>query len=224
MQDKIRTLLFPILGLAVLIACFAIVARLLLSRVSPLTEEINVSEGQQDALSQKLSALTQINPSDLSKSEAAYIALPPQNPSATVIAQLKKLAIDRNITLDTITVSGSDTDAEIASGTIEIKGEGENGNIFSFLRDLEGLAPLINVDRTKLTSVTSDATQMQLTVHTYWAKFPEKLPAITESISGLSDEEVNVLTKLASLTPPTFTQLSPTASEAGRTNPFSLGQ
>lgn len=222
MGAKIKTLLMPILGLAVLIACFAIVARLLLSRVSPLSQEINTSQAQQDILSQKLAALTQINPQDLSKSEAAYIALPAQNPSATVISQLKKLAIDRNIILDTITVSGSSNETEISNGTIEIKAQGENGAIFSYLRDLETLAPLINVERTKLSSVTGESTQMQLSIRTYWSKFPEKLPAISESIAGLSDEEVNVLTKLASLTPPTFTQLSPTASDTGRQNPFSV--
>jgi Tfp pilus assembly protein PilO len=216
----LKIIIVPLLTFVGLLVCFVIAAQLIVSRISPLRDQITTSSEQETALRAKLATLSSIDSKILEQSDTAYVALPDQNPAAVVMSQVRKVAANNSLSITSVSASAINSTTDLSTAAVEIKARGEVANLFAFVAALKNLAPLINIDRTKIVVIPEGKAELQISVNTYWAAFPQKLPALSQPIEGLSEDEVNLLSKLIELQKPDFARLTPSAPSEPRQDPF----
>lgn len=216
-----RNILISTLPLVVSILLIIIVAKFGLGKVSSLRKEISQSSKDRATLIQKLNTLSSLGADLQSNSQLSSYALPDKNPALATLSQLKSLATQNLVSLSKIKSGGggegSTKGISTASLTFEVLGPKEG--VLTFLESLSGVAPITRVEKVKF-SEQGDQIGGSVTVISYYAPYPTKLPAITATINDLTNEEIKTLTSIVKLTPPQFVSLSP-SSTAGKVDPFS---
>jgi len=91
-------------------------------------------------------------------------------------------------------------------------------NIISFLKVIKNFAPIVNCEKLELNQ-SSGMYRASVTLRSYWAPYPTKIPAITQPLSDFTEDELDMVTRISKLTPPPFSTIYPSAP-GERINPF----
>lgn len=198
---------------------FIVVGKIGLTKIASLRDEIAVASKDQATLSQKLDILTSLSDGLQSNSQVSTYALPEKNPALSVISQLRKLSSQSLVGLNNLKTSpGLKQSSGLSTVDVTFDLFGPKEGIFTFLNGLGNVAPLMVVDRVVINEYAGQATAT-VTIKSFWAEYPTKLPSLTQPINSLSADEVKTLTFVSALLRPQFTQL-PAAASGGRGDPF----
>jgi hypothetical protein len=152
-------------------------------------------------------------------SRPASLALPSKNPSLVEMVQIKNLASAYLLPLDELKISPSDSGSDkSASVKVSFKVAGDINQVISFIKALAGIAPATVVEKIEFSS-SDNLVLASVSVSSYWAKIPGKLPNFSDPIEKLAEDDMAALEIMSQLTPPAFSDLVPSGPSA-RTNPF----
>jgi|GEM_PF-3113509 len=222
----------PVLIYGFLTAAFVMILLFLGSYFISTLSEINVQKASlnQDVevLTSRLAVLKDLPSAAPNGASITLTALPSENNSLVAVSQLRRIATENEITIKSL-----DLAATLATGTllpsvlINFDFEGTAVNSISFIAGITKLAPIMVIDTVSLQS-TADGNGVSaiMGVRTQWAELPTALPAITEPIAALSDEEQLLLSRLSELTQPVFGQgvESSESASVGKADPFTTAQ
>jgi len=217
--ENIKLIINSTLPLIVVIFLFLVAGPFGISKVTDLQSQIDLAQKNKTVLSQKLSLLQSVSGTVSQDSGTSLSALPDTNPSLIVVSEVKTIGSQ-----DGVLVSGIKGGSEIddPSGTshvgISFNVAGERSQIITFLKDIANIAPITLVDKVKITG-NNGSNIADVSINSYWSAFPKVLPTLTTPINDLTASEKNTLTKIGSLTQPTFLVIPPTEG-AGKANPF----
>lgn len=206
------------LTLIVLAILLIAAAPTVLSKLSSQRAELAGSVKDENVVNSKISLLREIEPQSLTQTNLAVIAVPQKNPALIVLSQLKNLAALNSVTLDNLKVSTAVKEENLSKIEIGFDVDGVFSGVVTFVRALGGMAPLIRIEKVKI-SQAAGAARAETSITAYWAAYPEKLPPILEPAQGLSNDEKDLIARFARLTPPTFLEVAP-QSPSVRVNPF----
>lgn len=213
----------PVIGIALIVIMMVGLASFLLGKIGELSTQNSSGMEAQQQLQNKLESLQKIDPSVLSESENVYLSLPDKNPAVYVVSQLKNYATEYGVALTKLNITGSSSQqAELGTATVQFSAEGEYQSVVDFINRLAQTAPLMSIERVKVTQSVLNTTEAVGALNTFWAPFPETLPSVTEGISNLTEEELKILQTLTSLEQPIFGDLPPAAPTQTRPNPFAV--
>lgn len=217
--ENIKTIGRSTLPLAVIIILFIAVGKFGFSRISELRGRIAQAQRDQTVLTQKLNILKSISETVTSGSPMALTALPSTNPSLITTSQLKSLASIQEVVISGIKGSGEVKDnSGLSRVNISFEATGGRAQIIAFLKSIGTIAPITLVDKVKITEA-GGAVRADVSVKSFWAALPTKLPTLTEPITDLTANETETLTAVTGLTQPSLIEIP--VSEGGKADPFS---
>jgi len=219
---NIRLLIVPVVSLVVVIILLVSVANYSVPRLKSDVNEINSNNQKIVVLEEKLEILRQIQESVLSSADSTLLALPSKNPTLWVLDQVNRIAADKSLTVakKKVDLGISDKDNIIAF-TLDLSVQGDGNSIVEFLDEVVGLAPIMIPTKIsyKLSEVNAGEVIVDVSLGFYKSDLPETIPAITQPIKNLTNEEISLLEKVYPLKAPEFTGLDPAINEE-RKDPF----
>jgi hypothetical protein len=139
-----------------------------------------------------------------------------------MVKQLRGIAEENALRVVNLRVLTGETkiDERVSQVEMEETVEGSYAQILTSILGIQNAAPLMQIQKVKLegSSIPARAT---IQVASFWAPYPASLPAVTDSIEGLTTDDQTVLTKIESLVFLPQAEVI-AASESGRLDPFSL--
>ncbi len=192
------------------------------NKATEIQSKIDTFQKNKKDLSFKLNMLQHIDQNVLKLSETVAIAIPPDNPMVFVISQLKKQAQEQNLNITELkmTNEGEKVDETMWKSELNLEIEGSHAAIVGFLNKFRYSLPLIYITSGQIDPSSTDF-KAKITLNAYWAPYPEKIAAVSESLVGLTSSEQETLSKLTSYELPLFSDLEPTSPSA-RIDPFVL--
>lgn len=216
--ENILVVIRAIVPLIIIIVLFTLLSQLGLSKIAQIRMQVADARQDQSVLTEKLEMLRSISVTGVEDSNVAVNGLPDTSPSLVAMSQLKTLAASNGVVLRALKSTASPDTTDINSVGIDFSVLGGKTNIESFLASINTFAPISTLDTVKL-SQSGDSFLGSVTVKTYWAPLPTKLPSTIEEFQDLTPEDKNTLSALSQLTQPTFLNLPP-ATTGGRDDPF----
>lgn len=169
----------------------------------------------------KKEVLSNVSSQVFNKSELVAIAMPDKNPVLWVISQLKNyLSENSNVLIKSLAVDIGEknlTDINTLLVRIEIEAKDISG-VLSMIDYLQKVLPITKVSDVS-TEIGDLNVKSKVIILVYWSEYPTKLTNITESISSINQDEMEILNFVAQLKPPVFKVLSPSVPSI-RENPF----
>lgn len=206
--------------LLVIITLFIFVGKFGWTKVVSIREKISLTQKQEKVLSQKLSLLTDVEGTAASASLLTSGAMPSQNPSLSVMSQVRIIAIES--ALNPINIkSGVSVEDKSGISQVDVSFDVEGGRsaILDFLKKIETIAPITVVEKVKLNDLGGVA-KAKVTLKAFYAEFPKKLPGLTDAINDLTNGEKDILDGILELRQPQFISLTP-STPGERLDPFS---
>lgn len=209
-----------VLPFLVVMILFIFVGQFGFGKIAGIREEVATAENEQNILTQKLDILKSIQSTGAGSSNLAVTALPDANPALSVISQIKILAGSSGVTLSEVKAGASTLDTTGLSATgVSFNVAGSEAQVQSFINSISSFAPISIVDKIKISESTPGVSLANVSVKSFWAPFPTKVPAITTAITDLTATEKQTLQGLSSLKQPVFVAIQ--AAPGGRADPFS---
>lgn len=163
----------------------------LLQRIGQLTAKIESKTKEMEDLERRVSILTQLDMNVLAERVAVLDrALPPKKDILLYLAAINGLSNELGLSFGGInlepgelteaTGSGKKSIAQpgLSSLETEIKIQGDQDKIYAFMRAIEEVVPLMQIDDIKVTVVGDNQYSLSLTLGMLWA------PSVTEQIKG----------------------------------------
>jgi len=233
LEHDIKILGTPLLILISICLLFAISAKIILDRVTSLQTQLGDNQKNENTLQTKLNSLQSqsSNPSVSIDSQAAVAALPDTSALLPAITQVQNGALSFGLALSNLRSS----DITAASGSsvflvqMEFNADGNYFSISSFIEKMVNSTPINRFDSIKIVNQNAAGNvlyRLSVTLLSYWAPLPTKLPNIEEPLKELTPDEQKIISQVLSLQQPIFIQIgtssaSPTGP-TGRADPFSL--
>lgn len=217
--ENILVVIRAVFPLVAIIVLFVILSELGLSKISQIRTQIASRRHEQAVLTEKLDMLRIVAVTGVEDSNIAVNSLPDSSPSLVAMSQLKTLAAGSGVVLRSLKSISSVESADINIVDIDFSLIGGKANIKSFLSNVNTFAPISYLDAVKI-SQSGDSFLGTVSVKSFWAPLPTKLPTTIEEFQDLTVEDKEILSQLSQLTQPTFLSLPP-AEAAGRNDPFS---
>lgn len=206
--------------LVAIVLLFILVGNFGAGKVSEIRASVAKEKKNVTILSQKLSLLNEVTES-VSSASLASTALPEKNPALAAISQLKSLAVTQNTLISKIKSGSAGKDKSgISKVDITFDLEGQRSQVFQFLTAIENIAPISRVEKVKLNEIAG-ATRATITIKSYFAELPTKLPALTDAVNDLTADEKKTLSEVTGLTQPNFVSL-PASQGGGKPDPFGI--
>jgi Tfp pilus assembly protein PilO len=219
LPENVKFILSAVLPTFAIVILALIVANIGLGRISDMRRQISTSQRNVATLTEKISVLTTVQNVVADNASVVAIALPDSNPSLAVLNQLKSLAATNSVVLASIKSGAEIQDASgLSRSDITFEVQGGKGEVVNFIKSISTIAPISVVDQIRLNQ-TNATTRASLTVKTYWSSLPTQLPAVTQAVSQLSQEEIQQIGELQGLIRPQFSILTPEAG-GGKPDPF----
>lgn len=204
----VKTLAFPLGSLVFLVVLFIIAYGNLSTRISGQRSNLAIQRKNENILSAKRDLLTQLDAESFSLVDSVVMALPSQNAALVMLAQLRGAAAGRLLTLVNIKVDPSRPgDKGLSKVQIQFDIDGEFSQVYSFIKEIANMAPLSTLEIVSIVS-SGDIVRASITILTYFAPFPDTLPALTEPLTEFSSSDREVLSVLSQLIPPPFTSVN----------------
>ncbi len=219
-QENVKIVIKAVLPFIIVIILFVTVGQFGFGRIVEIRNQIAGAQSEQKILTQKLDILENIQSSGTQFSNLAVAALSDSSPSLSVISQIKILAMKEGIVLNQMKASSPTIDpAGLSTISISFNAAGSRTQIESFINAISSFAPISIVDKIKISESAPGAALANITVKSFWAPFPTKVPAVTTAITDLTSAERETLQNLGNLTQPVFVSIQ--ASQGGKADPFS---
>ncbi|MBI3396857.1 type 4a pilus biogenesis protein PilO [Candidatus Woesebacteria bacterium] len=226
LKQDFDTFVIPIVSFVVLIILSVVVTNVGYGKISEQKRKIDEMTKKESLLRQKVQTLQNIDANVISHTDDVVFAIPDFDSGPVVLAQIKTVAQERNITVDSLSVTQTSKEqSDIHKVNVRLSVSGEITNILEFVKSLQNIAPIYNVSSVTLgvgeatagtvsTSVTAD-----ISGESYWAAFPKTISDSAQA--GLTSEQNDILLKIAALRKPLLTQ-APPSEPTDRTNPFGV--
>ena len=218
LENNLKVISLPLLMFFGSIVLFALVANFVGGKITSILSEYERLRRPTVTLTAKLNSLSvnETRVSDFIQNLTA--ALPPSNSSLLLVSQIRGLVSANLLYIENLKVTNLILDQELNHADVGFDVEGSAASVFSFVAQTSSLAPLNKVARLKLTTSASGL-RASITLTTFWAAFPVKVPAVSDPLAEVTPDERRLLDKINGLSRPQFLELVPTA-ESGRENPF----
>lgn len=216
---NIQVLLTPLALVLVLIVLAVVIFNVGIAKISSQNAQVSAAHKSENVLSQRISVLEQVSGTVTSQAKAADAAVPNMNSGLLALSQLKELAVKVGVTIADFKIGAEQQGtAGLSQVNLAISIEGPFSSIINFVNQLNSIAPIVVPGKIQITT-SGGLSRGEITVSSYFGLLPTKLPALTEAVTQLTSGEMDVVTKISSLTQPTFLELSP-QPPAPRSNPF----
>lgn len=204
----------------VIIFLFFIVGQFGFGKISDIQTQIQTAQTQANILNQKIQTLNNISQNGAKLSNVASNAMPDSNPDLAVIGQLQLLASTSGLGITQLKAGSPGVDASgLSDVEITFDLSGPWPGIESFLKGISTIAPITLIDKIKISEQSVNSSNDIISVKSFWAPYPKKVPAVTEAIQGLTPSEQQILQTVSALTQPASINL-PAVSNGGRSDPF----
>jgi Tfp pilus assembly protein PilO len=220
LQQQLKTLVIPLVGLVVLIFLSIMASKLVVGRIDFIRQQTASLQNTVSALEDKLSVLQDLGSEIPSLRNELATLMPSRNSALFAYSQVKSLANFFQVNLDNFKV-GQEVVAvskKLEHVEISFDVEGSLAQIENFLTELGKSAPLTKINKARITQ-SGGLSRASIELFCFWASYPTKLPDISEPIKELSQEERDLLSLLSSFKPPLLEELVPN-KPASRSNPF----
>jgi len=215
----IRILFVPVVLLVGIFFLFTFSFKFILPRITTQTQKIKEVRGRMVLLEEKIEILREIRERLLYDTDVSLVAVPDTNPGLWKFSQIKGYAEENQVNIENSKVGGEIIDKrQITKVRYTVKVNGSLEDIFAYLNDLINSSPMVNFSSAKLTTSRGEV-YVTFDMETYHWELPTKIPAITEPVKRLSNDEENVLSYLSKLKKPEFTVLEP-SGPYDRKDPF----
>jgi len=212
--------LFKIFGPILLIFVLSLlVYKVGLGKVLELRKSIATERKNETILQQKLDLLSQVA-EDTAQASFSSSALPEKNPALITLSQLKLLAGNSGLLLSNIKAGAAvKGEAGLSSVNVTFDVEGQRSAVIQLLKNISLFAPISKVEKVRLNEV-GGILQATVTVKSFFADLPQKLPAISDAIKDLTADDRSILREVLGLTQPLFVDIPP-SQVSGKEDPFS---
>jgi Tfp pilus assembly protein PilO len=207
----------PLLAIIIL---FIILAQVGFGKISEIRSQIATARKDQAVLTEKLDLLRTVAATGVEDSNIAVNSLPEGSPSLAAMAQIKTLAANSNLILRSMKSTGVVELATTDLNNVQISFNvlGSKSDMEIFLKSIKSFAPISTIDSIKIAQ-SGEGFLANVTVKSFWAPLPTKLPSSIEQFTDLTPEEKQILADLSNLTQPTFVALPPPGNEF-KSDPF----
>lgn len=216
---NISIIITATIPLLVVIILFVIVGNFGFKKITDVRQQTKTAESDKKILTQKLDILKSVQEDGERLANLVTIALPDTSPSLSAISQLKILASKDGLLITDLKSGSSASDSKsLSSVNISFKLEGPRSMVEAFINETKTFAPITLVDKMKITESTPGISQAEITLKTFFAPFPTKIPAVNQAMADFTAAEQEMLEELGNLTQPVFAQVSTTSDI--KPNPF----
>lgn len=215
---NIQILIYPSIILTALAILSFVVINFGLAQISKQSQAVSEAKINEKILAEKEATLTEVSATVAKEAASVSLALPEENPALAILSQLKLLALSKTIVLSNIKVGVGSQEENLLRVNISFNANGQDINVLDFLSSIKNISPITTIEKIKMSQV-SGVLSADTNVRGYWSLLPKTLPKVTEPVTNLSEPERNLLEKVMALTPPSFTQVTPSAPSI-RDNPF----
>lgn len=218
LPPDIKRLGIPLLSLIGITLCFFLASKVGFNKITDQTKEIQNLEKNNIILKKKEEALSVVQKTLGNDIQFFYLALPDSNPVFSIIYQIKEYSSQQGLLLANIK-GGSESKGKTYLRTdVNFNLDGSLPAIISFLKLTQNFSPIVTVEKFELSQIVG-VFRASVTLRGYWAAYPVKIPAVTQSLSNFSDEEIEMILKISKLLVPRMLNFLPT-QDTTRTNPF----
>jgi hypothetical protein len=192
------------------------------NQVASIQKNIDSLKSDIGVLENNLSVLQKVTGDVLSLADTAAVALPFDDPLAIVISQMRSQAKDLNINLINLKLKSGQADVgdNLHQSEIEFDVEGTLSSLITYLERIKNSSPLTYMENVQIDPYLNNF-RATITLSSFWADLPDKLPSLEEPITDLGSSEKDIMAKLSAFERPQFIELAP-ATPSARANPFSL--
>lgn len=216
-SPDVKKLMIPLVSILGVFFLSFIVGKIGLDKIEKQKSEIEKIEKNLIVLKEKQQTILKVEDVMKNDIKSFSLALPDSNPSLSIIYQIKNFS-DGNLFFQDIKSGGEIKAKNYSKVDINFDIDGSLDSVLSFLKNTENFAPIVTVEKLEL-SQSGGIFKGSIRLIGYWADFPKKIPAITQPISDFTDEEMQLIGKISSLSFPQSFSLYP--QETGsRQNPF----
>lgn len=213
-------ILKSVVPLFAIVILFVLVGQFGFGKISDIRNQITKANNDHATLIQKLNILDSLSQNGAQIPNSVSAALPSDNPALLAMAQIEILAQSQGLILTQLKVSGPGTDVSgLSVVAITFNVVGSRAQIESFMTKINTFAPITILDKFSISEEIPGITSGSISVKSFWADYPTKVPPVTQAISNLTPDENIILQDVENLAQPVFTHL-PAASNGGRTDPF----
>lgn len=216
----VRVVIVPVGSLIGLILISIIAFRVGFSQITKTRAKLEQARKSEKILSAKVDFLSGIESAVISQTNVTVAALPDRNPAVLTLSQIRSIAMGQNVFISNIKIGGGGTVSSGGLSAINISFDAD-GNLFSLVNlisSIKEIAPITHVTKVVL-NFSGGASQANISVKSYYANFPTKIPSVTDPSTPLGDAENKTLESISSLSIPSLVSLSPTAPFE-RVSPF----
>lgn len=219
---NLQKFLLPIISLVSLVILFVITVSIGYSRISSQLAQIEQAKKDKNTLTQKESFLREVDRNILTKSDSVVRAVPYTNSALFLFSQLKILANQKSVVVSNLKAGSDSLDPNLILSFVDVSFDvdASSPNVFDFIKATAGLAPLSNLQKATLTG-SGAFLKASVVLRTFFSPLPEKLPSLADPVSALSNEEIEIIAKLDSLSPPALSEVvAAPAATTLREDPF----
>ena len=218
---NVEVLLWPILTIIVTSFLIVFVFRNGYGRITKSLESLESTKSVENTLAQKLDILKQIPPGILDKTNVVLVGLPERNPAIFFVSQLKSASDKTQVKLNSFEVKSlTNFGGDISS--LELEGAllaNDYVTAISLLRYFENMAPVSKVNGVRLSRSNQGGLDLSTNISIFFSSLPTELPPLISPIKELTNEQEELLRKVANLFLPEFNVVLP-SQPTDRTNPF----
>lgn len=219
-KKELEFLFKPLTILVSIIALLFVVLTFGIKQINLVRTKIASIKSTEEVLSKKVLALETVSKVLSGNSTFLDIVLPSKGSVLYGLSQIKAQAVQYNLNLSGLKTGSSVPEKEgVFKTSISFDIEGEEQSIYLFLNSFSKLLPLMNVDKVSL-SKSADVLSANVTASVFSSEFPKKIPAVTDPIKELSNEDIKLLNELANYTLPQFVEPGVENSNSTKTDPF----
>lgn len=223
--NSIKILIAPIVAVTVFIILLFLFVPRGISGINEKLKEYESAHSKEVLLSDKLDSLKKISITSLDPQDITVVAMPSNNPVVWVISNMRRLSEEYGVEVGGISVGrqgvgGAD---KILSSVIDFECRAESMEAFlSFVDDLTKTLPITSLDAVtvnKKSGTDVNVFEGKVSLEVYWSEFPTTLPALTQPVNELTNEDLNLIGAVSRYESLSFVDLLP-SEPVDRAQPF----
>lgn len=217
----VKIMIVPVASVIILVILSIIAFKIGYGQITRQRAELNQSRKNEKILAAKIDLLSGIESSVINQTNMVVAALPDTNPAIMTLYQIRNLAASQNVAISNIKIGagGGAILGGITAVNISFDADGDINLILNLISGVKQFAPITHITKAVLGSSDLATTKATITVKTYWAKFPTKLPSVLDPTTSLTEAEKDTMDKVSALSIPPLVNLVP-AEPFERLSPF----
>jgi hypothetical protein len=190
-------------------------------KVTENLSKLSKANSELATINSRIQVLREFSTEDIVTENVFALALTDKNPSAAKVLKIRSDLAKYELILKSVE---SRLPVEFMETTqkADIIYQFETTNptsLISFLKEASTTVPISTLDEIKLTK-TDELYKVEVRSPIYWAPYPKELPKLTEPLTSLNEEEVELLSKILNYSAPTVEVVEANDQNTSRENPF----